>query len=297
MRTVLPLSCALAILAAAPDPLPAQEKILRAFPLNPDGAVRIFNDAGAIRVIGWDKDSVVITGTLARGAQLFGGGGYEGVKFFVEGPKPGASAKMAGVSDLVVRLPARARVWLKAASADIEVSAFAGQLDVDAVASRVRVQGTPSELRVETMNGDVDVTASPRYLRLKTATGRVTWSGSSEDAALTTVSGNIVVNAGTVTRARFESIDGHIRFSGALTKTAAVSFDTHAGDVTLLLPRDADLSVEATAPASDLFGKRFPRSGAAAQRGTNSATLGKPSVAGPAIIVRSFKGRVTASLQ
>jgi len=76
-----------------------------------------------------------------------------------------------------------------------------------------------------------------------------------------------------------------------------VSFDTHAGDVTLLLPRDADLSVEATAPASDLFGKRFPRSGAAAQRGTNSATLGKPSVAGPAIIVRSFKGRVTASLQ
>jgi len=81
MRTVLPLSCALAILAAAPDPLPAQEKILRAFPLNPDGAVRIFNDAGAIRVIGWDKDSVVITGTLARGAQLFGGGGYEGVKF------------------------------------------------------------------------------------------------------------------------------------------------------------------------------------------------------------------------
>src|SRR3990172_7265654 len=135
MRTVLPLSCALAILAAAPDPLPAQEKILRAFPLNPDGAVRIFNDAGAIRVIGWDKDSVVITGTLARGAQLFGGGGYEGVKFFVEGPKPGASAKMAGVSDLVVRLPARARGWLTAAPAPHEGGALAGPAGGDGVAA------------------------------------------------------------------------------------------------------------------------------------------------------------------
>ncbi len=65
MRTALSLSCALAILAASPELLPAQEQILRAFPLNPDGAVRIFNDAGAIRVIGWEKDSVVITGTLA----------------------------------------------------------------------------------------------------------------------------------------------------------------------------------------------------------------------------------------
>lgn len=297
MRPALSLSCALALLAVAANSVPAQEKIQRAAPLNADGAVRIFNDAGTIHLIGWEKDSLVISGTLARGAQLIGGGGYEGAKFFVEGPKPGAFAKLAGVNDLVVHVPTGARVWLKAVSADIDVSAFAGQLDVDAVSSRVRVQGTPSELRVETMNGDVEVTASPGYLRLKTATGRITWSGSSEDAALTTVSGKLIVNAGTVTRARFESIDGDIRFSGGLTKTAAVTFDTHAGDITLLLPQHADLSVEATAPVSDLFGKRFPRPGEAARRGTSYATLGKPSLAGPTIVVRSFKGRVTAAVQ
>ena len=294
MRTL----CSLALFAALPCRLLAQEQVSRSYALSPEGSVRITNltDSGSIRVIGWDKDSVVVAGTIARGSRFFGGGSYQGVKMFVDVDK-GGFTKAAGTSDLVVRVPARARIWLNTAMASVELSAVSGQVDVMAVGSHVRVQGTPSELRAETMNGDVEVTASPSYLRLKTATGHITWNGSSEDVALTTVSGKMVINGGTVNRARFESIDGDIRFSGGVTKSASVTFDTHGGDVTLLLSKDTDAFVESSGPASELFGKRSKPPGDRARRETNYASVGKPAETGARIVVRSFKGRVTAALQ
>ncbi|MFI5311900.1 MAG: DUF4097 family beta strand repeat-containing protein [Gemmatimonadales bacterium] len=279
-------------LGAQPRQLPVS------LPLNPDGAVRIISlsDAGSIRVIGWDKDSIQVTGTIARTSSFHIGGTREGVKMFWETEK-GTSTKLAGISDVVIRVPARARVSVNSAMADVEATAIAGQLDVTAVGSHIRVQGTPSELRAETMNGDIEVTASPAYLRLKTATGHVTWTGSSEDVALTTVSGKMVINGGTVNRARFESIDGDIRFSGGVTKFATVTFDTHGGDVTLLLAKDTDAEVQASGPSSDLFGKRSTPGADIAKRQTNYATAGKPVPSGASIVVRTFKGRVTASYQ
>jgi hypothetical protein len=296
MRTRIPVLFLL--VAASALPVAAQEQASRSYPLNANGALRIMNitDAGSIRVIGWDKDSVVVSGTLAKGTQLHGGGNREGVKVFWETEK-GTVVKAAGTSDIVVRVPARARVWVVAGMADVDITSIAGQLDVTTVGGHVRVQGTPGELRAETMNGDVDVTASPAYLRLKTATGHITWTGSSEDVAVTTVSGKIVTNGGTVTRARFESIDGDIRFSGTVTKSASVTFDTHGGDVTLILGKDTEAQVQANAPWSDLFGKRGTPGPDIAKRFTNYATLGQPGIGGAEVIVRTFKGRVTASLQ
>ena len=286
-------------LCAAIAPLPAQKAVSKSWPLNANGAVRIMStsDLGTIRVIGWDKDSVVVSGTLARGSAFFGGGGRDGVKMFWEPQKGFAPAKLAGVSDLTVRVPARARVWITAALADIEATTLAGQLDITAVGGHVRVKGTPSELRAETMNGDMDVSASPAYLRLKTATGHIAWTGSGEDVVLSTVSGRMIVNGGTVTRARFESIDGDIRFAGAVARSASVSFDTHGGDITLLLAKETEAELSASAPMSDLFGKRHPASKDPGQRVTSYATLGKPPIGGAEIIVRSFKGRVIAMLQ
>ena len=62
-------SLGLCVLASS---LAAQEPVSRSYPLNPDGAVRIMStsDLGSIRVVGWDRDSVVISGTLARGSRL-----------------------------------------------------------------------------------------------------------------------------------------------------------------------------------------------------------------------------------
>lgn len=294
MRSLTLAMSAIVCALASSRSVHAQKAINRGWALNPDGAVKIFGDAGSIRVIGWDRDSVSLTGTISSNGTLFGGGSPEGVKMGVEtrGPiKP---------SDLVVHVPARARVWVRSVSASVDISAFAGALDVSAVSATTRIQGTPAEVRAESMNGALDVTASPAYLRLKTATGPITWTGSSEDVGITTVSGRVSINAGTVKRARFESIDGEIRYAGSVASSSNMAIDTHSGNVTLALTKNTSVDIEVNARGCDLFGVKQGSAVSALKPDAPKSfykNIGKPALSVRTIVVRSYKGYVTALLQ
>lgn len=273
----------------------AQKAINRGWALHADGAVKIFNDVGSIRVIGWDRDSVAISGTVASTGTFFGGGSPDGVKMGIET----ASGK-ANPSDFVIHVPARSRIWVRSASASIDVSEFSGSLDASTVSGAVRIQGSMSELRAESMNGTLDVSASPAYLRLKSATGGITWTGSSEDVGIVTVSGRVVVNAGSVRRARFESIDGEIRYGGSVASTGSIAVDTHSGNVTLALTKGSAADLEVSARGCDFFGVKQGQVSSSIVAGapkTFYKTVGKPTLGGQSIVVRSYKGYVTAVMQ
>lgn len=276
--------------------LAAQTRVGKGWALNADGAVKVFMDGGTLQVVGWDRDSVDVSGTVASDAKFFSGGGGSAVKMGIESN----NSKPSGPSDLVLHLPARARISLRTVTADIEVTAFSGALDATSVAGRIRVNGTPAEVRAESMNGGVDMNASPAYLRIKTATGYVNWTGSSDDVGITTVSGRVVINAGTVQRARFESIDGEIRFTGGVARNANVAIDTHSGNVSLAFRKGTNAGLEVSAPGCELFGVK---EGAA--RGAKGASVsitfyravGQPGLLGQMFVVRSYKGYVTAVMQ
>lgn len=292
------LSSVAALIAILLPPafLHAQQAVTRGWPLNADGALKIFNDVGSIRVIGWDRDSVSVTGTMASGGVLFGGGDRTGVKFGVESK----GAKNLTASDLIVHVPARARVWIRSASATIDVSAYAGPLDVGSVSGNVKIQGTPTEVRAESMNGTLDVTGSPAYLRLKSATGAITWNGSSDDVGITTVSGRMIVNAGTVQRGRFESIDGEVRYSGSVGTNGSIAVDTHSGNVLLAFTKGTSVQLDVSARGCELFGVQQGQERVAKvplpPKGFFKS-LGKPNVMSPSFTVRSYKGYVTAVVQ
>lgn len=293
---ILSLFTALVALCMYSPPAGAQQAVTRGWPLNADGALKIYNDVGTIRVIGWNRDSIAVTGTIANGASMFGGGDRTGVKFGIEGK----GAKNLTSSDLVVHVPARARVWIRSASATIDVRAYAGPLDVASVSGSVKIQGTPTEVRAESMNGTLDVTASPAYLRLKSATGAIAWNGSSDDVGITTVSGRMTVNAGTVQRGRFESIDGEVRYSGSIGVNGSIAVDTHSGNVLLAFTKGTNVQLDVSARGCELFGvslgqervSKFPNPPKGFYK-----TLGKPSPVSPSFTVRTYKGYVTAVVQ
>ena len=265
----------------------AQQKIDRQMPLNAMGLLRITNLLGSVRVTGWDKDSVSVSGSAGAGVQFYMGGSPVGVKLGVEGGKGAPET-----ADLVLRVPVRARLWIRTTDGDVDVTSFSGDLDIAAVSSRVRVKGTLKQANVESIDGDVDMTASPDYLRIRTGGGRVTWSGSSEDAAITTVGGGITAAAGTVTRGRFESVTGDVRFSGSTPRTGSLAFDTHSGDIAVALGRDVSADVTAASSVGiDLFGKQSAgKLGDAPQ--SVGRTLGANGQGGATIVARSFKGKI-----
>jgi hypothetical protein len=266
-----------------------QETIDRRLPIAADASIRIHNMmGGSVRVSGWDRDTIVVTGTASPGRFFFGGGERAAKMGVDEDPagRPGDAAH------LDVRVPHRSRVWIKTASADIHVADVTGGLDLYSVSGGIRVAGRAGQVYAESMDGNVDVSAPARWVRAKTAAGSVTLQVSGGDVMASSVSGNVVIVGERLERARFESVTGDLRFEGSVDRGGALTFETHGGAVDLSLPA----SVSATFEVSTFHGRitnQLTRAAARPSRAGAATTLSfEAGVGGAEITVRSFKGDV-----
>jgi hypothetical protein len=273
----------------------SQVKVERGLKLDADGSIRITNLVGSVRVTGWDRDSVSLRGSIPKGDNLYMGGGPRGVKMGIEtlndrNPQP---------TTLDVMVPARAKVWVKTATAQIEVSGVTGQLDLYVVGGKIRVSGKPAELNAEAIDGDIEVNGKPGWLRAKSASGDVTLNGSSGDASISTVSGGITVNSvpaegqGKFERAKIETVTGSIRFNADIEKGGAIDFDTHSGSMDIAIPRRTGADFEIASIAGTISNELNFAKPVKGRYGRGSELVMTNSTGGARVNIRSFKGPVT----
>jgi putative adhesin len=289
MRSRFVTAIPLLLIAAATSA--AQRPVERRMQLDADGSVRITNLVGSVRVNGWDRDSLVIRGTVSKGDQFFAGGGHSGAKGFVEA----ADQRNPGPSHLEVFAPRKAKIWIKTATADVTVSGIQGQLDLYVVGGTIRVSGNPSEVNAEAIDGSIEVNASPAWLRAKSASGSVTLKGTSRDMRLSSVTGGINVSGGRFERAKLETVAGPVRFIGDIEPAGTLDIDTHSGSVELTFPPkvSADLEIVTIAGAiRNSLGSRKPVPG---RYGRGAELNGSIGNGGARISVRTFKGNITLS--
>jgi hypothetical protein len=269
--------------------LAAQGKIERKIPLGTEGALRIVNMVGSVVVHGWNKDTVLVRGTLNPADRFFAGGGYTGVKMFVESendrdPKP---------ARLEVWVPARVRLWIKTATANIDVNDVTGGLDLYVVSGTITVNGNPHELNAEAIDGDIHVAGSPSWLRAKTATGSITFQGASSDVGLSTVSGPIKVDGGIFERAKLETVTGDITFGGKLDRSGTFDFDTHSGSVDIAIPDRTPVSVAVVTIAGTITNNLSKKTPIPGRFGRGAELTMDLSDGGAKMSIRTFKGPVT----
>ena len=280
---------ALAAMTMLASPLAAQKKVERRIPLGMEGAFRIMNMVGSVVVHGWSKDTVLIRGTLAPGDQFYAGGGYTGAKMFIESandrdPKP---------TSLEVWVPSRARLWIKTATASIDVDGVDGGLDLYTVSATIDVAGNPHELNAEAIDGDIHISGSPSWVRAKSASGAITFRGASADAALSTVSGAVKVDGGVFERTKIETVTGNVSFSGRLDRSGTFDFDTHSGSVDIAIPDKTSASLSVVTIAGTIANNLSRTSPTPGRFGRGSELTTDLGDGGAKISVRTFKGPVT----
>ena len=64
------IASAIVVLATFAAPLHAQRKVFAGYATTPDVSVRLFASVGTVQVVGWEKDSVTVSGTVASGSQV-----------------------------------------------------------------------------------------------------------------------------------------------------------------------------------------------------------------------------------
>ncbi|HEY3113261.1 MAG TPA: hypothetical protein VGJ62_06210 [Gemmatimonadaceae bacterium] len=270
-----------------------QKKVERKQPLGMEGALRVVNMVGSVTVHGWSKDTVLVRGNLGAGNSFFMGGGYTGAKMFVESandrdPKP---------SRLELWVPARVRLWIKTATANIDVSDVAGGLDLYVVSGTIDVTGNPRELNAEAIDGDIHITGSPPWVRAKSATGAITMQGASSDAGFSTVSGPIKVDGGrgdgVFERTKIETVTGNIGFAGRLDRSGTFDFDTHSGSIDIAIPDKTNASFSVVTIAGSITNNVSRTTPIAGRFGRGSELTTEMGEGGAKISVRTFKGPVT----
>lgn len=237
------LSAVLLALELAMLPASAQVQIDKRRPASKAGVVSIENSFGSIKVIGWDKEEVAVTGTLAAGAEgidLSGDG--EEVSIDVEVPHAwlyGSGDDSEYRSDLEVRVPKRSSVSVETINGSSSVEAVEGEIQIESTNGGVSVSGAQRSIDIDSVTGAVLVSASGSEMRIESVSGDVTVRGAAREVQISTVSGAIQVSGKDFERAELKTTSGEVRFEGTLAREGGVEIETFSGNAQIQLPQEA----------------------------------------------------------
>jgi len=237
-------------LAVAALPASAQQRVDEKRPAGKDGVVKIRNVAGSVRVTGWDREEVAVTGTLGKGTERLEFSG-SGNRTLVKVILPHASHHVDG-SDLEIKVPAGSTLEVETVSADITEDGVSGTVKLESVSGSITIGGDPRRFDVKTVSGEVEVTAANAPGRAKSVSGDVTLKGVAGAVEASSVSGKVSVTGGTISNVELETTSGSISLDAGLAKDARVEAKTVSGEVKLILPAHVGADFEVTTFSGDI---------------------------------------------
>ena len=137
-----------------------------------------------------------------------------------------------------ISLPHDAEVELGVVSADATVSGVTGHTAVKSVSGDVTLDGCAGEVRAETVSGGLEARSLDGRLHFKSVSGELTVvDGCTTSLSAHTVSGEVVIDL--------------------TSSTGDVDLKTVSGDLTLRLPSDVSLAIEAKSVSGHLTATGF----------------------------------------
>ncbi|HET7369255.1 MAG TPA: DUF4097 family beta strand repeat-containing protein [Gammaproteobacteria bacterium] len=251
-----------ALIAFAAAPALAGPPVNETHAATPDASVNIDNIAGQVTIVGWDKNSVQITGNLGSDDQeLQVSGDNDDIDIHVEYPE---HRNILEGAMLVIKLPKGAAVEASTVSADIDARQVVGSQRLKSVSGEITLESKSPEISAESVSGDVKVTGSAPDAHVEA-------SGVSSDVHVASVngelrgksvSGNVYVENSQLKRAEMGSTSGNISYSAAFENGGVYEFHSTSGDIRMTLPGkpDAEFDIETfSGDIDNAFGPKAER--------------------------------------
>ncbi len=289
MRRMTPLVLGVAVAALA-TAAGAQQALNERRPAARDGVVEVSNVSGSVRVDGWEREEVEVTGTLGRGSERLEFSG-SGPRTVVKVVLPDHARNVQG-SDLTIHVPAGSRLETETVSADIAVDGVDGALDLRSVSGDIAAKGAPKEVRAESVSGKLEIQASAATMRAKSVSGDVVLRGVRGEVEASAVSGGVRVSGSDISRGDLETTSGNIRFDSGVTGNATLDIKTVSGSVELLLPADVAADFHVTSFSGGIENELGPAARRTSEYGPGKELEFSTGSGGAKVSVQSFSGGV-----
>ncbi len=237
-RCLTMVSLAAALLA----PAQAQTSVNERQAAAPDGVVSIDNATGTLKITGWDKAEVAVTGRLGAGA--------EGVTLEKHGKRISLEVELThgpqAEGALEISVPSGSSLEISGFNAETTIGGVTGAIHVETVNGRIEVVAAGGALELQTVNGAIEVTGTSSRVQAEAVNGPVTLTGLGGEIQVSTVNGPLVFEGGTLTRGEFQTVAGPLRVQADLADGARLELQSVSGGIELALPRDVSASFEVT---------------------------------------------------
>jgi len=238
--------CALASLLLPWSQVQADRGIEENRPADPQGEVEIFNVAGVVEIVGWDRAEVQVTGETGDNVErvdVISAGNRTSVHVVSRSDRRWGSDDEAR---LTVHVPAKSTVRATLVSANLKVAGIQGDSVLRTVSGDVKGE-VGGNVRADTVSGNVKLTArAATSIEVKTISGDILLSGGGGEADVTTVSGDAKIELGTLRRGRFKSVSGDLYASLTLDPEGQVEGESVSGTIRVEFAHEpaADIDVQ-----------------------------------------------------
>jgi hypothetical protein len=192
----------------------------------------MFNPAGSVRIVGWNRDSIVMRGRIAQGEAFYLVGSDSEMKL---GITEHSDNRPMAPCDLVIYLPKHSRVSLKTVTGSITGSDVSGWFYT--VSGGVRLSGSATTIDVQSMSGNVDLNVVTPWARARTGDGNLLIRGEPQDVDASTIGGTLSIASAAILRGQFGSVSGDVHYAGSPAAGAIFDFSNHSGAIDLLLAK------------------------------------------------------------
>jgi DUF4097 and DUF4098 domain-containing protein YvlB len=205
-------------------------------PAKPTGEVRIDNLAGTVRISGWDKNEVRVTGTLGPQVErLEFTSDDSGVEIRVVLPHNENSDDCDECADLDIEVPAGSRMEVSTVSADIQAKDLTGDVRLGTVSGQLTLDSNATRVDVHSVSGDVVVDGSAKgaHLSATSVSGEVRVTGTDGNLHAESVSGDVKVHNNHLATVDMSSTSGNVDYDGPVLKNGDYEFHNVSGDLEL----------------------------------------------------------------
>lgn len=144
-----------------------------------------------------------------------------------------------------VRVPAETPVVVDLGSGNVDVVGVRGGLVLDVRSGNVDLRQVGGAIDVQVASGNVDIADAIATATIYTRSGNVRATATDGSLDLTAGSGNVTVVDARDAVVTAQANSGNVEFSGVLRSGGRNVIDVRSGNVTVLLPTDADVSIDA----------------------------------------------------